>query len=189
MPKETKEYARLLTLLLEGSVIANFEYWSEFIIRIQRDEAQKPAALREWFGERRIPSLFCLRLRAKWWIGELDKWMVSVQQFPIKAVPPLPKETAIQASTLIMLLGSEILKVDVDENSCITVVLSGGQVMTVQGTNGEWEESWFLELPVDDRDRDQWSIVCDSNGLIAGKYPGSVTEKADGLSTDVPMLS
>jgi hypothetical protein len=152
-------------------VIANFEYWGEFIIRLQRDEAKRHPALREWFGERRIPSLFCLRLRGRWWIGEQEKWALSVQQFPMKAAPPMPIETALQASTLIMMLDSGISRADVDENSNITIALSDGRVMTVQGKNEEREESWFLELPVDDPDRDQWSIVCDSQGLIAGRFP------------------
>lgn len=63
----------------------------------------------------------------------------------------------------------------VDENSNLTLVLSDGRVMRVQRINQEWEESWFLELPIDDIDRDQWSIVCDSEGHIAGRFPGSAT--------------
>ena len=86
-------------------------------------------------------------------IGEQEKWALSVQQFPMKAAPPMPIETALQASTLIMMLDSEISRADVDENSNITIALSDGRIMTVQGTNEEWEESWFLELPVNDPDR------------------------------------
>ena len=170
----TEQYVRLLTLLLQEAVIANFEYWGEFIVRFQRDEAKRHPALREWFGERRIPSLFCLRLRGNWWIGEPDQWAMSVQQFPMKAAPPMPIETALQASTLIMMLDSEISRVEVGENSNISLVLADGRAMTVQGTNEEWEESWLLELPIDDPDRDQWSIICDSRGLIGGRFPNPV---------------
>lgn len=174
MTKESSQYVTLLTLLLKGAVIANFEYWSEFIIRIQRDEAKRSAKLNEWFGERRIPSLICLRLRGKWWIGEQVKWLSSVEQFPMKADPPMPVETALQASTLIMLLDNEILDVSVNEHGDLALVLSDGRVMTAEGANEEWEESWFLELPIDDPDRDQWSIICDSQGRITGRFPSAV---------------
>ena len=82
-------------------------------------------------------------------------------------------ETALQASTLIMLLHSQVSGVVVRENSDLTLVLSDGRELTVRGSGGEWDECWFLELPVDDIDRDEWSIVYDSEGCIAGKYPGS----------------
>jgi hypothetical protein len=36
---------------------------------------------------------------------------------------------------------------------------------------GGWDESWFLELPADDPDRDHWQIVCESQGIIGGKFP------------------
>jgi hypothetical protein len=162
---------KLLTLLLQDAVIANFEYWSEFILRIQRDEARRPQALQDWFGESRIPSLFCLRLRGKWRIGNKQDWAASVQQFPMKGVTPVPAEAPLQASTLMMLLGIEISSVRVDENGELTLVLTDGRLLTVEGVNEEWEESWFLELPVDDPDRDRWSIICDSQGQISGRFP------------------
>ena len=71
-----------------------------------------------------------------------------------------------------MILDSKISAVRVDENSSLTLVLSDGRVIAIQGMNEEWDESWLLELPVDDPDRDQWSIVCDSQGLIGGRFPG-----------------
>jgi hypothetical protein len=156
-------------------VIANFEYWGEFIVRLQRDEAKRHPGLRDWFGEGRIPSLFCLRLRGKWWIGEKEKWALSLQQFPMKGVPPIPLEAPLQASALMMMLDSEITAVRVDEDSNLTLILSDGKIIAIQGINEEWEESWLLELPVDDPDRDQWSIVCDDQGLIDGRFPGPFT--------------
>ena len=165
------QYVKLLALLLQNAVIANFEYWSEFILRIQRDEAQRSQALHDWFGESRIPSLFCLRLRGKWRIGEPQEWAMAVQQFQMKGITPMPAEAPLQASTLMLLLGIEILEVRVDENGGLTLVLSDGRLLIVEGLNEEWEESWFLELPVDDPDRERWSIICDSQGKISGRFP------------------
>jgi hypothetical protein len=167
----TNQYVMLLTLLLQDAVIANFEYWGEFIVRLQRDDAKRSAELREWFGEIRIPSMFCLRLRGKWWIGDKDSWVLSVQRFPMKGVAPIPPEAPLQASILMTILDNGISKLRVDEDGTLALVLLDGRVIAVQGTNEELEESWFLELPVDDPDRDQWSIVCDSEGLIVGKFP------------------
>ncbi len=165
-------YVRLLTLLLQDAEIANFEYWGEFILRIQRDNAKTNPGLQEWFGARRIPPLFCLRLRGKWWVGEEKQWELSVQQFPVKGVAPIAKEAPLQASTIMMMLGCEISAIRANKNSDLTLVLSDGRLVTIAGTNEEWAESWFLELPVDDPDRDQWTIVCDSQGLIGGSFPG-----------------
>lgn len=167
----SEELLRLLALLIEEAVIANFEYWGEFIIRLQRDDAKRLTSLREWFGGRRIPSIFCLRLRAEWWVGERAKWTQAVQQFPMKAAPPMPVETALQASTLVMMLDCEVTRVIVSENSDLMLILSDGRRVTVRSTSERWDESWFLELPVDDPDRDQWAIVCDSAGVISGKFP------------------
>jgi hypothetical protein len=93
----------------------------------------------------------------------------------MKAAAPMPIETPLQASTLIMMLGSQISRVEVGENSNVSIALSDGRVLTVQGVNEQWEESWFLELPVDDPDREEWSIVCNSQGLIAGRFPGTAS--------------
>ncbi|UWZ84341.1 hypothetical protein [Occallatibacter riparius] len=166
-------YVRLLTLLLEGAEIANFEYWAEFIIRLQRDESTTRSALREWFGERRIPPLFCVRLRGRWWIGSEEEWSTSLKQFPFKGVPPIPLEAPLQASTLMTMLGLGISSLRVNESGGLTLILSDGRVVNIQGTNPEWAESWFLELPIDDVDRDQWSLICDSEGHITGTYPQS----------------
>lgn len=165
------QYVTLLMLLLENSIIANFEYWSEFIIRIQRDEATRHPTLQEMFGKQRIPSLFCLRLRSTWRFDDPQQWEAHLQHFPMRGVAPIAFEAPLQAAILMTTLGNTILQVKVNENGDLTMSLSGGRSMTVQGTGGQWEESWFLELPVDDPDRDRWSIICDSQGLIGGKFP------------------
>ena len=165
------EYAKLLRSLVQDARIANFEYWSEFILRIQRDDAERCQELREWFGKNRIPSLFCLRLRSKWHIGEEQEWKRSVEMFPIKGISPIPEEAPLQASLLMMLLDCDISGVHIDQDGSLTLILSDGRSLKINGKNDDWEESWFFELPVDDPDREQWLVVCDSEGNIAGKFP------------------
>lgn len=166
------KYIEVLTALLKESIIANFEYWSEFIIRIQRDEAVKGPALRAMFADHRIPSMFCLRLRGRWWVGDEREWETSVQQFPIKGTAKVPIEAPLQASSLMTMLDVRISDVEVNQACDLELILSDGRILTVQGMGGEWEESWLLELPVDDPERDRWSIVCDSQGFIGGSFPG-----------------
>lgn len=165
------QYITLLTLLLQDSVIASLEYWSEFILRIQRDEARRHPILENMFSGVRIPSLLCLRMRSEWWVGERPEWENLVKGFPMKGISPLLPEAPLQASTLMTMLGTEISEVVVDERSDLRLNLTDGRSVLVKGTCGAWEESWFLELPVDDPDRALWSIVCDSQGSIAGKSP------------------
>jgi hypothetical protein len=165
------QYVALLALILQGSVIASFEYWSEFILRVQRDEAVRRVALKEMFGSRRVPSIFCVRLRSTWRIGRQEEWNSKLQQFPLKGAPPIPVEAPMQASLLITKLGATISTVNVGENSDLALGLSDGSSIFVQGIGGGWDESWFLELPVDDPDRDQWQIVCESQGIIGGRFP------------------
>jgi hypothetical protein len=168
---KTNQYVTLLTLLLQNSVIANFEYWSEFILRVQRDEAARHPDIQEMFGSLRIPSLFCLRLRGTWRIGQQQEWDQAIQQFPLKGVSPIAIEGPMQAGVLMTKLGNTISSVTVGENSDLTLDLSDGTWITVRGVGGEWNESWLLELPVDDPDRDQWQIFCESQGVIGGKFP------------------
>jgi hypothetical protein len=167
------EFVSVLTLLLKNSVIANFEYWSEFVLRIQRDDANRHHALQEMFGSMRVPSLFCIRLRGTWWIGQHSEWDRDVESFPLKGVSPVALEAPMQAAVLVTKLGKEISTVKVGENGDLTLDISDGSSMFVQGTGGGWNESWFLELPADDPDRDKWKIVCESQGIIGGTIPSS----------------
>lgn len=124
-------------------------------------------------GSVRIPSLLCLRLRGIWWIGQHSEWDKAVQSFPLKGVSPIALEAPMQAGLLVTKLGKEILTVKVGENSDLTLDMSDGSSMLIQGTGGGWDESWLLELPVDDPDRDKWQIVCESQGIIGGTFPSS----------------
>jgi hypothetical protein len=165
------DYVAVLNSILRDAEIVNFEYWSEFIIRIQRDNAKENPELRARFGATRIPPMFCLRLRGTWWIGDLPNWKASLETYPFRGAPPVKTEEPLQASTLMIKLGARILETSVNNNGDLTLILGDGSSLTVEGRGGQWEESWLLELPVDDPDRGRWSIVCDSQGMIGGSLP------------------
>jgi hypothetical protein len=80
---------------------------------------------------------------------------LAIQQFPLRGVSPVEVEAPMQASLLITKLGKVIGAVKVAENSELTLDLSDGSSIVVQGAGGKWDENWFLELPVDDPDRDK----------------------------------
>ncbi len=72
----------------------------------------------------------------------------------------------MQASILMTKLGKAIASFKVSETGTLTLNLSDGSSLTVDGVGGGWDESWILELPVDDPDRDEWQIMCESQGVI-----------------------
>jgi len=167
------ETATALNLLFVGATIANFEYWSEFVLRIQREDSHRTDAIRKVWGDVRVPPLFCLRLRNAWWVGDQLQWEETVEQFPIKPPVGMPKDTTLQSSVAVQMLGATILDLKVTESGHLDIAISNGTKLHIEGRGGEWEESWILELLADDPDRDSWSVVCDSDGIVYAKWPGA----------------
>jgi hypothetical protein len=164
------DYVHVLKSLLVGATVANFEYWSEFIIRVQRDVSPTKDLLNMW-GDIRIPPMFCLRLRNKWWVGSRDEWRRILAKFPIKSPPGIPEETPLQSSVLVAMLEAKILDICISQIGDLDISLSNGDELHVQGAGGQWDESWFLELPVDEPDREKWSIISTSDGTIHMRSP------------------
>jgi hypothetical protein len=164
------DYVHLMKSLLVGATASNFEYWSEFIIRMQREVQPTKDLLNIW-GNVRIPPMFCLRLRNKWWVGSRDEWRKIMARFPIKSPPGFPEETSLQASVLVATLEAKVLDICISQTGDLDISFSNGDELHVQGAGGQWDESWFLELPVDEPDREKWSIICTSDGTIHMRSP------------------
>lgn len=164
------EAVSLMKSLLVGATVANFEYWSEFIIRVQREVRPTKDLVNIW-GDIRIPPMFCFRLRNEWWAGSIAEWRKLMAVFPIKSPPGIPEETPMQASMVVAMLEAKILDIFISQTGDLDIPLSNGDELHVQGAGGRWEESWFLELPVDDPDREKWSIICTSDGLVHVRTP------------------
>jgi len=173
-PKDAKwnviEAPRLLPLMLQDSVLANFEYWGDFVLRIQRDELIRHPDLQAMFPSSRIPSLLCLRL-VNTWLGGEKQWQKSVENFPWKGTLPIPKEAPMQAALIMTLLDQRISRVEISNSGDLRLDFSDERSLTVRGRGGESEFSWLLELPSDDPDREDWSIVCESDGQVSCKFP------------------
>jgi len=161
----------VLRLLLTGSEIVSFEYWSEFALRLQRDETLPDDAAATVFSGVRIPTLFGLRLHGPWWTGKRHEWKQQVEAFPVSPAAGLPAEATLQASTILHLMGPTITGVELQEPGDLTLHFSNGEVLHIAGTGTESEESWLLELAPDDPDQENWWIVCDNKGDLFGKWP------------------
>jgi hypothetical protein len=167
------EYVHTIKSLLVGATVANFEYWSDFIIRVQR-EVHPANEVSHILGDIRLPPMFCVRLRNKWWLGILDEWQQLIAKFPIKSPSGIAQETPLQASAIVAMLESTIIDISISETGDLEISLSSGDKLHAQGAGGQWEESWFIELPADDPDRDKWSIICTSDGTIHIRLPATL---------------
>jgi len=98
-------------------------------------------------------------------------------KFPIKSPPGIPEETSVQASVLVAMLEAKIVDIFISQTGDLDVSLSNGDELHVQGAGGQWEESWFLELPIDEPDREKWSIICMSDGAIHVRSPGLTIDR------------
>jgi len=163
--------AESLRALLVGASISTFEYWSEFILRIQRnDGGTRPVALGRSTALR-VPPVFCLRLRNTWWVGDRLQWEHMAEGFPIKSPPDFPRETTLQASIVTHLLSSTITDLRIGDLGDLEIILSSGDKLHVAGAGGKWDEAWIIELPPDDPDRERWSVVCGSDGTVYARWP------------------
>jgi hypothetical protein len=63
------EAQRFLRALFNGAEIATFEYWADFIVRLEREVPRDQQEIeRELLGG--VPSVLWLRLEADWWVGD-----------------------------------------------------------------------------------------------------------------------
>lgn len=174
---DTNTTNEILKALFQGAQIANFEFWSEFVLRVQRDNTTPNRRVTELWGTLRIPSLFWFRLRSTWRVGDPVVWNETIDNFPIKAQPDRPPEETLQAARLMQLLGTTIDGIKIREEGELELSLSNGERLCVAG-HSDWFESWFIELPPDDPDNDNWWFECDSSGTVSSRWPGSPGKSA-----------
>lgn len=166
---DVNELEYRMKALLVGAEIANFEYWSEFIVRIQRDNSNRSAEIERLWEGTRIPPLFWLRLRSSWRVGDVEEWAARVSSFPIKRGSGYPIEGPLQASVLMQLLGEQIVDLSLATNGDLQIDLSHSWSLLISGRS-KWDESWMLELPSDDSDRTEWWVKCDSKGELDAQF-------------------
>ena len=70
---QPEEAQRLLRVLFIGAEIETFEYWADFIVRLERNVSRDQQEIEhELIGG--VPSVLWLRLEADWWVGDRQRW-------------------------------------------------------------------------------------------------------------------
>ena len=159
----------VLQLLLTGSRLVSFEFWNDFVLRIERADSTPSGT--EDFAARPIPQFFGLRLRGPWWVNNVQEWRQQLAAFPVQVAEGIPSDAALQAAMLMHLIGVTIEKTVLKEPGTLLLHCDNGDVIRIAGTGTEEEECWLLEsAPQDDQD-EPWYILCDRNGDLFGKWP------------------
>jgi hypothetical protein len=166
---QPEQAAGILKTLFIGAEIITFEFWADFILRIQRGaipQQQQPKVT--------IPPIFCLRLESDWWVGDRKQWDESQKLFPIRELRRISANEVPKRSAVIgQMLGSTITDLRVAADGTLTIYTSDDATLTVPGVSQAHDYSWSVELPEDDIQRNEWSFVCEINGQLYGRLPAS----------------
>jgi hypothetical protein len=162
-----EQAAQILTNLFSRAEIVTFEYWADFIIRVQRNADPKQSQTSV-----RIPPIFCIRLESDWWVGDRKQWDEAKKQFPIRELRQYSTQgVPMRAAVIGQMLGSKITEVRVAVDGTLTILTTDNFTMTVPGVSRAVDYSWSVELPADDADRTEWSLVCEADGQLYGRLP------------------
>lgn len=159
----------VLQLILTTSRLVSFEFWSDFVLRLERPE--KNPADAEAFPATPIPQFFGLRLRGPWWVNHVQQWRQQLAAFPVDAAEGIPSDAPLQAAMLMHLIGAVIERVEIEEPGTLLLHCDNGDTIRISGTGTEEEESWMLESVAQDEEDEPWYILCDRSGDLFGKWP------------------
>ena len=162
-----EQAAQILGNIFVGAEIITFEYSADFILRVQRDTSPNQQQL-----DVRIPPIFCLRLEADWWVGDRELWDESQKLFPIRELRQFSTtDMPMRAAVIAQMLGSKILDVRIAFDGRLSILTTDKITLTVPGVSQGFDYSWSIELPADDAQRNEWSLVCETNGGLYGRVP------------------
>jgi hypothetical protein len=149
--KNTQEFKEIVTGWLHGMTFTSFSHTAGFTLQF------------EYAGfEADRPKILCLEIKARAYVGSIEDWNRFMEQLPHRARRTDSDEPAL-AYWLMLLMGSTIHHVQIDGEGALSLFTSDSEVLTVQGTDGVWEESWVLRQPPD---LGKLEIVCDSQGNL-----------------------
>lgn len=150
----------VVRLLLEGTEVSAFQYDSGFTLHFQRPLPDRTG----------LPIQVSLVLKARWWVGDRDEIPLEMN-VKDPALLKCGAERPYQAFKLMTFVGHTVKQADVDSSSNLRLLLSQGEVLTVQGVEPAWEFSWYLFVPSEIPGVDSWAVNCDSSGSLEGSWP------------------
>lgn len=144
----------ILKKLLIGRGISSIYCYQDFHLSLVHDKTP--------LGQ---PPNVRLQLHSDWIVNSERWWNGFLQKFPIDTrdmgYPYLPA----RAFALFMLIGSEIVNVEIDKGNLLTLHFSTGYNLLISGQNSIDEESWVIDANEDDRFYD-FRITCNAQGIL-----------------------
>ena len=149
--KNTQEIKEIVAGWMQGMTFTSFSHAAGFSLQF------------EYGGfEPDRPKVLCLEIQARCYIGSIEDWNRFIAQLPLRARRTDSDEPAL-AYWLMLLMGANIHHVQIDGEGTLSIFTSDSEILTVEGIDDVWEESWILRQPPD---LGKLEIVCDSQGNL-----------------------
>ena len=149
--RNTSEIKELVIGWMQGMSFTSFSHAAGFILQFEHSGFETDR-----------PKVLCLEIKARCYVGSIEDWNRITEQLPFRARPIDPDEPAL-AYWLMLLMGSTIDHVRINEDGALSMFTSDSEVLTVEGTDDIWDESWILRQPPD---LGRLKIICDSQGSL-----------------------
>ena len=92
----------------------------------------------------------------------MKDWNRTIKQLPFRSRRTDPDEPAL-AYWFMLLMGSTIDHVRITDDGALSMFTNDLEVLTVEGADDVWDESWILRQPPD---LGKLKIICDSQGNL-----------------------
>jgi hypothetical protein len=162
------EAQRLLRALFIGAEIATFEYWADFIVRLERNLPRDQQEIEhELIGG--VPSVLWLRLEADWWVGDRQRWEDAQASFPVQELRHLSSRNGpMKAAAIAQMLGAKITEIAVSSDGTLAIETSDKTTLSVTGVSDSPEHSWSIERRDDEFHLTDLVVICEPDGNLFG---------------------
>ncbi len=151
---EFKNVKDLINDWLLGMIIVSFSFSAGFVIRLEREKIS---------GEK--PNVLYLDIKAAARSGDKASWEKLVASLPYKARRGEVDEPAL-AYMIMLLLGSEITSVDLDDDGSISISTTDGETLYISGVDDVWDESWVLSEASKICGENSRAVICSASGNL-----------------------
>jgi hypothetical protein len=154
---EFKNVKDLINDWLLGMIIASFSFSAGFVIRLEREKISDEK-----------PNVLYLDIKAAARSGDKASWEKLVASLPYKARRGEVDEPAL-AYMIMLLVGSEITSVDLDDDGSISISIgtTDGETLYISGVDDVWDESWVLSEASEVCGENQRAVICSASGNLS----------------------